>query len=74
MLHPDPDTPTTRSSLLMTVLTTVLVIGGFVLLFTDSDTAAVALPEPTPPAQMQDDGARAPIFSSGMAVLSADGR
>jgi hypothetical protein len=74
MLHPDVDTPGTLRSALMTVLATVIVLGGFVLLYTDSDTATVALPEPTPPAAVGDDGARAPVFSSGMAVLSADTR
>lgn len=73
MLHPDPDAPDTRRSVLMTLLASVLVFGGFVLLFTDHDTAAVAMPEPERPADAIDDEPPTPVFPSGMAVLAADG-
>lgn len=73
MLHPNPDAPDTLRSVLMTLLASVLVVGGLVLLFTDHDTAAVALPEPEPPNPAIQDDARAPIFPSGMAALTAKG-
>ena len=71
MLHPDPDAPDTRRSVLMTLLASVLVLGEFVLLFTDHDTATVAMPEPEPPADMRQDEAP-PLFPSGMAALTAE--
>ncbi|MEQ9324579.1 MAG: hypothetical protein RIF41_35770 [Polyangiaceae bacterium] len=72
MLHPDPDAPDTRRSVLMTLLASVLVVGGFVLLFTNHDTATVAMPEPEPPADMRQDQGQTPVFPTGMAALAAE--
>jgi len=72
MLHPDPDAPDTPRSVLMTLLACVLVVGGFVLLYTDHERAMIAMPEPEHPPTVNDGGERAPLFPSGVAVLRAE--
>ena len=41
-------------------------------LFTNHDTATVAMPEPEPPADMRQDQGQTPVFPTGMAALAAE--